>query len=59
MSGDLQQSLGRVQRIGKVTISKMFKETTNPIWEDLKKAYSKPPQEAADWKTTSKEFENL
>ena len=53
-SGDSQQSLGWAHRIGKATISKIIKETTNAIWEVLK-----PPQEAADWKSIFKEFENL
>ena len=59
MSGDSQQSLGWAHRIGKATISKIIKETTNAIWEVLKEVYLKPPQEVADWKAISKEFENL
>ena len=58
-SGDSQQSLGWAHRIGKATISKTIKETTNAIWEVLKEVYLKPPQEVADWKAISKEFENL
>ena len=37
-SGDSQQSLGWVHRIGKATISKIIKEKTSAIWE------------VADWK---------
>ena len=58
-SGDSQQSLGWAHRIGKATISKIIKETNNAIWEVLKEVYLKPPQEVADWKAISKEFENL
>ena len=58
-SGDSQQSHGWVHRIGKATISKIIKETTNAIWEVLKEVYLKPTQEVADWKVISKEFENL
>ena len=47
-SGDSQQSLGWAHRIGKATISKIIKETTNEIWEVLKEVYLKPPQEVAD-----------
>ena len=35
-SGDLQQSLGVGHRIGKATISKIIKETSNALWETLK-----------------------
>ena len=42
-SGDSQQSLGWAHRIGKATISKIIKETTNAIWEVLKEVYLKPP----------------
>ena len=55
-SGDSQQSLGWVHRIGKATI---IKETTNAIWEVLEEVYLKPLQEVVDWKAISKEFENL
>ena len=57
--GDSLQSLGWAHHIGKATISKIIKETTNPIWEVLKEVYLKPLQEVADWKAISKEFENL
>ena len=53
-SGDSQQSLGWAHCIGRATISKIIKETTNAIWEVLK-----PPHEVADWKSIFKEFENL
>ena len=49
-SGDSQQSFGWAHRIGKTTISKVIKETTNAIWEVLKEVYLKPPQEGADFK---------
>ena len=58
-SGDSQQSLGWIHRIGKATISKIIKETVNAIWEVLKEVYLKPPQEIADRKAISKEFKNL
>ena len=53
-SGNSQQSLGWAHRIGKATISRIIKETTNAIWEVFK-----PPQEVADWKSIFKEFKNL
>ena len=49
-SGNSQQSLGWTYCIGKTTISKIIKETTNAIWEVLKEVYLKPPQEVADFK---------
>ena len=49
VSGDSQQSLGWAHRIGKRTISKVIKETTNTIWEVLKEVYLKPPQKVADF----------
>ena len=49
-SGNSQQSLGWTHCIGKTTISKIIKETTNAIWEVLKEVYLKPPQEVADFK---------
>ena len=58
-SSDSQQSVGWAHRIGKATISKIIKETTNAICEVLKEVYLKPPQEVADWKVISKEFQNL
>ena len=58
-SADSQQSLGWANRIGKATISKIIKETTNATWEVLKEVYLKPPHEVADWKSISKESENL
>ena len=58
-SGDLQQSVGWVHRIGKARISKIIKETASAIWEALKEVYLKPPQEIADQKAISKEFKNL
>ena len=59
-SGDSQQSLDWAHGIGKATISKIIKETTNAIWEVLKQVYLKPPQKVADWKKViTIEFENL
>ena len=52
-------SLGWAHRIGKATISKIIKETSNALWETLKEVYLKSPQQVADWKAISKEFENL
>ena len=38
-SGDSEQSLGWAHRIGKATISKIIKETSNAIWEVLSEVF--------------------
>ena len=55
----IHKSLGWSHRIGKAIISKIIKEATNATWGVSKEVYLKPPQEVADWKAISKEFENL
>lgn len=48
-TGDSQQTHSFQFRIGKATISKILRETSEAIWSALKKDYLKPPSTAEEW----------
>ena len=54
---DSQQTLSFNYRVGKSTISKIVKETSEAIYTVLKDDYMKPPQNEAEWQQISSEFE--
>ena len=58
-SGDDQQSLSFLYRIGRTTVSHIIQETLTAIWLALKDKYVSPPQSASDWKNISRDFETI
>ncbi|XP_022783433.1 putative nuclease HARBI1 [Stylophora pistillata] len=57
-SGDDQQSLSFLHRIGRTTVSHIINETLYAIWLILKDKYVGPPKSASNWNNSSKDFES-
>ena len=58
-SGESQQPLSYSYRIGRATVSTIVSETCEAISDSLKDLYLKPPTCPEEWKTISKEFEEV
>ena len=57
-TGDSQQSLSFLFRIGKSTISNLLRETCKAIWFALKEQYLNVLSTTSDWLKIAKEFED-
>ena len=57
--GESQQSLSYSYHIGRATASNIVSETCEAIGDSLKDLYLKPPTCPEEWKTISKEFEEV
>ena len=58
-TGDSQQSLSSLFRIGKATISKIISETCEAIYTVLKNTYLSSPHRKEEWLEISSKFEEL
>ncbi|KAH7973717.1 hypothetical protein HPB49_004180 [Dermacentor silvarum] len=56
-SGDTQRSLSFSYMIGRSTVSDIISETTQVIWETLKKRYVKCPTKPEEWRDIARGFE--
>ena len=58
-SGESQQSLAFLFRVGRSTISRIITETCDEIYASLSDSYLNPTRSANDWINISKEFSDL
>lgn len=58
-SGESQQSLSWSYRVGRITVSKIIRETCKLIWKVLSPVYLRNPSTVQEWKEISKEFEDI
>ena len=58
-TGETQQSLSLSYRIGKATVSKVVRETSDAIYEVLSPIYMQPPKTQEDWLAIAKDFQEI
>ena len=56
-SGESQQSLSFAYLIGKLTLSRVIRETCDAIFEALADEYLRPPSSTEEWKNIARDFQ--
>ena len=58
-SGESQQSLSWWYRVGRITVSKIIRETCDVMWKVLMPKYMKSPSTPEEWDIIAKEYEDI